>query len=98
MIIFFIKLENIEKKEPDLNDNQTKKEIIELVSQKNKFDYNKQLLEKINNKKFNNNDFLKMGKNQIQTIKLNSIKDNKKFEINAVEILYSLPIKFIYIN
>ena len=31
------------------------------------------------------------GKNLIQNTKLNSIKDNKKFEINSVKILYSLP-------
>ena len=36
---------------------------------------------------------------QIKTTKLNSIKDNKKFDINAVEILYSLPINaFTLIN
>ncbi len=46
---------------------------------------------KLNAKKSNNNDFLKLGKNKIKTIELNSIRDNKMFEINAVEILYSLP-------
>jgi len=56
-------------------------------------------LDKITNKEFINSDFLEMGKNKIQTTKLNSIKDNKKFEINAVEILYSLPINsFTLIN
>ena len=40
-----------------------------------------------------------MGNNKINTINLNSIKDNKKFEINAVELLYSLPINsFTLIN
>ena len=40
-----------------------------------------------------------MGKNKIEKIELNSIKDNKKFDINAVEILYSLPINsFTLIN
>ena len=82
---------NIENKKPDLNDNQTKDEIIELISQKNKFDYNRNLMEKIRNNEFDDNDFLKMSKNKIQSIKLNSIKDNNKFEINAVELLYSLP-------
>ena len=57
MTIFFIKLKKFEQRKPDLNDNQIKKEIIELIYQKNKFDYNRKLLEKINNKKFNNNDF-----------------------------------------
>ena len=32
------------------------------------------------------------SKGKIETIKLNSVKDNKKFEINSVELLYSLPI------
>ena len=40
-----------------------------------------------------------MSKDKIKTIKLNSIKDNKKFEINAIELLYSLPINsFTLIN
>ena len=70
-----------------------------MVYQKNKFDYNKKLLDKIRNKQFNNDDFLKLGNNKIESIKLNSIRDNKKFEINAVEILYSLPINsFTLIN
>jgi len=93
------KIKNIELKKPDLTDNQTKSEVIELVIQKNKFDYNKKLLGKIKNSEFSNNDFIKMGQNKINNIKLNSIKDNKKFEINAVELLYSLPINsFTLIN
>ena len=64
--------------------------MIELVSQKNKFDYNRNLLEKVTQKNFNDDDFKKLGQNNIQTLKLNSIKDNKKFDINSVEVLYSL--------
>ena len=85
------KINNIEQRKPDLTDTQTKKEIIELISQKNKFDFNRKLLEKIGNKKFNDNNFLEMGQNNIETTKLNSNSDNKKFEINAVKTLYSLP-------
>ncbi len=93
------KIKSRDYRSPDLNDKQTKEEISELFFQKNKFDFNTKLLKKINDKKFNNNDFLEMGKDQIQTTKLNSIRDNKKFEINAVEILYSLPINsFTLIN
>jgi peptidyl-prolyl cis-trans isomerase D len=40
------KIESLKKKKPNLNDNQIKKEIIDLVVQKNKFDYNKNILEK----------------------------------------------------
>ena len=93
------KINNIEKKKPDLSDSQTKKEVIDLVAQKNKFEFNKDLLDKIRNKEFDNDDFLKMGKNKIESIELNSMKDNKKFEINAVEMLYSLPVNsFTLIN
>ena len=88
-----------EKKKPDLNDIQTKKEIIELVFQKNKFDFNRNILEKIGNNEFNNSDFTEMGKNETESIQLNSMRDNKKFEINSVEIMYSLPIgSFTLIN
>ena len=88
-----------EEKSPDLKDAEFKEDIINLILQKNKFDFNKELLEKIQNKKFNDNDFLKLGKDKVQTTTLNSIKDNKKFEINAVELLYSLPLNsFTLIN
>ena len=89
------KIENLEKKKPTLDDDQTKKEILELVVQKSKFDYNKNLLEKIQNKEFTEQDFLNLGKDQIQSLKLNSIKDNNKFEINSIQMLYSLPLKSI---
>jgi len=89
------KIENLEKKKPTLDDDQTKKEILELVAQKSKFDYNKNLLEKIQNKEFTEQDFLNLGKDQIQSLKLNSIKDNNKFEINSIQMLYSLPLKSI---
>ena len=84
------RIRKIEERGPDLNDTQTRKEVIELVSQRNKFDYNRNLLEKVTQKNFNDDDFKKLGQNNIQTLKLNSIKDNKKFDINSVEVLYSL--------
>ena len=92
-------IEKIEEREPDLSDSQIKKEITELIYERNKFDYNRDLLSKISNNNFNNEDFLNMGQNSIETLNLNSIKDNKKFEINAVEALYSMPIdSFTLIN
>ena len=88
-----------EQRTPDLNDNELKEEIINLVVQKNKFDFNKELLEKIQNNEFDNNDFIRLGNNKIETTLINSIKDNNKFDINAVELLYSLPLNsFTLIN
>ena len=93
------KVNNIDQRKPDLNDNEIKKEIIELIFQKNKFQYNKELLERINSNNFSNNDFIEMGKNKLMSAKINSIRDNKKFEIDAVRVLYSLPINsFTLIN
>ena len=95
----FYNIKNIEERTPDLNDNQTKQEIIKLVNQKNKFEYNQKLLEKIKNNNFSENDFLNMGVNLIKKENINSIRDNKKFEINAVKMMYSLPINsFTLIN
>ena len=69
------------------------------IFQKNKFDYNTNLIEKIKNNEFNDNEFIQMGQQNIKTAQLNSIRDNKKFDINAVKILYSLPINsFTLIN
>ena len=56
-------------------------------------------IEKIKNNEFNDNEFIQMGQQNIKTAQLNSIRDNKKFDINAVKILYSLPINsFTLIN
>ena len=86
------KINDIKKKDPNINDPQIKNEILNLVFEENKFNYNKELLKKINDDDFTNSNFLELGKDKIETITLNSIKDNKKFEINSVKILYSIPI------
>ena len=85
------KINKIEKRAPDLSDPQLKDEILQLITQKYKFDYNRKLFEKIKNDKFNDNDFNQMGNKNTKTLILNSIRDNKKFEISSVELLYSLP-------
>ena len=85
------KILSINKKQPDLEDDETRIEILELISQRERFDYNRNLLKEINDGNFDNNRFLEMGQKQIQKTKLNSVKDNKKFKIDAVKILYSLP-------
>ncbi len=92
-------IDNLSEKKPDLNDIQIKKEILELLLQQKKFEYNKKLLDKIRNKEFTEKEFLNFGKDKIQSLTLNSIKDNKKFEINSIKMLYSLPLNaFTLIN
>ena len=85
-------VQKINEKIPNINDNDIKNEILDMIVQKNKFDYNKKLLTKIQNKELDDTEFYKMGKDLIKKTELNSIKDNKIFEINAVELLYSQPI------
>ena len=86
------KINNSEDRAPDINDIELKTEILDLIYQKKKFDYNSELLKKINEEKFGSKEFNEIGKGIIEKLTLSSIKDNKKFEINAIELLYSLPI------
>ena len=93
------KINKSEKRAPDLSDPEFKNEVLELITQKNKYDYNVKLFEKIKDNKFSEKDFKKMGDASIKNLVLNSIKDNKKFEIDSIELLYSLPLgSFTLIN
>ena len=86
------KLYNSISKLPDLENPIFKEQITNLLFQKEKYEFNKNILEKINKKTFNQASFDELGKNNIKEIKLDSIKDTKKFEANSIQILYSLPI------
>ena len=88
----FYNIDNLNNKLPNLNDEKFTKQIRNLLFQKEKYEFNKNIMKEIDEKKFNTTSFNKLGKDKIEKIKLNSIKDNKKFEINSVKILYSLPI------
>ncbi|MDP7541307.1 MAG: hypothetical protein QGF65_02390, partial [Candidatus Pelagibacter bacterium] len=61
--------------------------------EKNKYDYNSDLLLKIQNKIFKNYDFIGLvnNKNLIKKIKINSIKKNDLFTSDSIKLLYSLP-------
>jgi len=68
-----------------------KNDILELIFQKNKFDFNRDLIEKIQNQEFNNNTFLEMSKNLSEIKTVNSIEDDSLFNINSIKLLYNLP-------
>jgi peptidyl-prolyl cis-trans isomerase D len=76
---------------PDLTDQNTDEEIRELVHQKSKFDFNRDILEEIQKKEFNDNKFNKMASNNAQYLTIKSINDHDVFEVNSVKLLYSLP-------
>ena len=75
---------------PDMTDQDTKEEIRELVYQKHKFDLNRSILEEIQNKKFDNNRFKEMAGYSKEYLTINSIKDDNKFEVSSVKMLYLL--------
>ena len=88
----FYQIDNVNTKLPSLNDNKFKTKIKKLLFQKEKYEFNKNILNQISEKKFNQISFDKLGEGGIEKIRLNSIKDNEKFEDNSIKILYALPI------
>ena len=95
----FYNIDNVVTKSPDLTNEQSLSDMKKLVFEKNKFDFNRKILEEINNKSFNQAKFDELGSEISESITLNSIKDNKKFNINSVRVLYSLPVgSFTLIN
>ncbi len=95
-------LYNIEKeyeKAPDLSDKKINSELSELVYQKGKFDFNRKIIEQIQNKKFNNSKFNELIGDSREYGSINSVNDNELFEINSVKMLYALPINsFALVN
>ena len=88
-----------EQRSPNLSDLVLREEILGLIYERNKYEYNKDLIKKIDEKNFNDENFVEMGRNKIENLLLNSVKDNKKFDIKAVELMYSLPVNsFTLIN
>ena len=95
----FYNIDNVITKSPDLTNEQSLSDMKKLVFEKNKFDFNRKILEEINNKSFNQAKFDELGSEISESITLNSVKDNKKFNINSVRVLYSLPVgSFTLIN
>ena len=88
----FYQIDKVDVRLPSLNDNLFIKQIKKLLFEKEKFEFNKDVLKQMNEKKFNQISFDKFRKNGVNKVKLNSIKDNKKFGLDSVKILYSLPI------
>ena len=84
-------IENEYDRSPDLNDEIVKGEIVELIYQKGKFDYNRKLIEEIQSDEFNENKFTELSSDKIQSGSINSINDDKLFETNSIKMLYSLP-------
>ena len=88
----FYQINKINTKLPSLNNVKFKTQIKNLLFQKEKYQFNKNILDQISTKEFNQASFDKYGNAGVEKIKLTSIKDNRKFTINSIETLYSLPV------
>jgi len=98
----FFLLYNIEKeyeRAPNLNDEKINSEIREFVYQKGKFDFNKKIIEQIQDKKFDDTRFNELVGINKKYGSINSVNDNMLFEINSVKMLFALPINsFAMVN
>ena len=88
----FYQIDKVKNKLPSSDNTKFKAQIKKLLFQKGKYEFNTNILNQIKKNEFNQTSFDKLGNNNVKKIKLNSIRDNKKFEINSIKVLFSLPI------
>ncbi len=92
-------IDNQYDRAPDLNDEIIKGEIVELIYQKGKFDYNREIIEEIQKKEFDNSKFEELAGSNKEYSSINSIEDDKLIDINSVKMLYALPVNsFALVN
>ena len=84
-------IDNEYDKVPNLQDEIIKGEIVELIYQKGKFDYNRKIIEEIQDKKFDNSKFEELAGSSKKFSSINSIDDNEIFDINSIKMLYAIP-------
>ena len=84
---------NISKKMPNANDTEFLESIKKNVVLKKKFEFNKNLYEKIDEEKFNYDEFIKISKdkNNIKSIVIENLNDDQVFDSDSVNLIYTLP-------
>ena len=85
-------INEINKILPNLDNSNFKDKITNTLYTQKKYEYNKHIIDQINNKKFNYTTFKKISNGKIDNIELKSIRDDNKFTVDSVKLLYSLPI------
>ena len=88
-------ISNISKKIPNKTDPKFLDNVKNNVILKKKFEFNKSLFEKIDEKSFNDEEFVKLSKdiNNIKTINIKNLQDNEVFDPDSLNLLYTLPNK-----
>ncbi len=83
---------NIENKIPEISDKNFFESIKEKLRSHNKFDFNKNILKKIEEGKFNESDFIKLAENvKIKSALIKSVDDNSLFNIDSLKMLFTIP-------
>ena len=87
------KIKKISSELPDRNSSEFLKFIKNNLYLKNVYEFNQDLLNKIQEKKFKDddfNEFIKKGLT-VEKITINSINDDSIFDINSIKLLYTIP-------
>ena len=85
----------INKVLPNKSDINFIKKVKKNLLLKKKYDFNKDLFQKIQEKKLDDNEFIKIAndKKNIKTTIIKSISDDKVFDKDSIKLVYSLPKK-----
>ena len=85
-------INSIKKVLPERNDVKFIESVKNSLFKKNKYEYNKNLLLKIQNQNFDNYDFIRLvdNKDLIKETKINSLNDNNLFTSDSIKLIYSL--------
>ena len=88
-------ISNLNKKIPNFNDPYFLESLKKSIVLKKKFEFNKNIFEKIDEKKFNDDEFIKISKDKknIKSVTLESLNDNQIFDSESVNLIYTLPNK-----
>ncbi len=94
------KINNVENRLPDMSSNHFRKEINLILKNQFRFEYNKKLLDDIQNKSLKYDDLNNFtNSNGVENLTISSVNDNTKFSVDAIKLIYSLPEKsFVLIN
>ena len=80
---------NLQKILPNLKNEKFIAKVKEMLFNKSKFEFNSDLIKKISEKKFIQNDFEKLSNNNLSIVQIDSIKDDKKFTTDSIKYLYT---------
>ena len=86
-------IKDIKRLNPNLNDKVFYDEVNKKLRSKYKFNFNKEILKKIELGKFNNKQFkdLETEDNKIEKLNIISKNDNSFFDVDSLNLLYTIP-------